>query len=1226
MNRPFFNSSITELEKVFEAMVADRPTLEQLLCELNMRSAKRAVRLREQVVTALAKTKTIRNDSNHAERSSTPESGGKSVERTWKLEQSVQPPVFVPPECPSSERQDEGLASQSAKTAPFPQVSNEPAKILDAWIATEILSPPSFKTPQAFAGGDSSRIAHFDRGVPWPHGRSKPNYRLYYQIVLGSIKMEHAIEALVQKFGDTRVERLSAQGYSALAVIVVNKDGILLDKSAVEVASFGWGLMEALKGDLKELADWKKAEKGLVELIEKSLSQEEPERTDLAPIEYGAILRAFNALSAALDIPSEWLVPPQFAIRSFVYFKDPNPPEPILLNSFFLDDLIAAKSLFVRGEATKNLRAYLGVDPPKEPRDLLNDRTALEEAVSPKKTLPTRWPSRGRHSLSLLQQAAVNLAFSETTPSGILGVNGPPGTGKTTLLRDIVANVVVERASAMCQYDDPESAFKNSGERLQAGGGWIHLYRMDSSLKGFEMVVASSNNKAVENVSSELPGMMSIASEASTLRYFKTLSDALHKDDTWGAIAAVLGNTGNRARFKQLFWWDDDMGMNSYLRAVLGSASEIEVSDDKSGRKVRRLPRIVTAENPPTSRHEALARWKETCVRFKAAKAKSLAWIDRLEEVRSIALQASSLRILEKNLLEAKGGAELNEQQKRAGVADLEVLYSDITQELARVSQIEEALRGFQDSAKIARGQALEAKTAVARHERARPGAIRQFFSKKSLGKWLTTREKLIAHCAALQSLSEAAQDSLTRYQSANLPEIESVPRLKEEYRLADSALTGARSALAAAEVHLERCSREHAKAQTALEVALARIEEARSSHGIKVIDDSFWELTHAERHTATPWFPEEAQRAREELFAAAMGVHRAFIDAAAKPIRHNLSALMNVFTSQCLPTAAKQALLGDLWSTLFTVVPLVSTTFASVNRMLGKLPKESLGWLLIDEGGQAAIGALMRTQKAIILGDPMQIEPVVSLPDVLTQSIFRRFAVDPARFGAPEASAQTLADAASQVMAEFPTKHGSRTVGVPLLVHRRCESPMFEISNHIAYGGLMVTARPHKNSPIRDCLGDSAWIHVEGSGQDKWCEDEGKTGLGMLQKLKAAGVYPDLYIISPFVVVAEHMRQLILQSNTLNGWVGEEASQWVRDRVGTVHTVQGREAEAIILVLGAPNASQNGARGWAGGRPNLLNVAVTRAKDALYVVGNRQLWKEAGVFAELDWRIDCCF
>jgi superfamily I DNA and/or RNA helicase len=55
-----------------------------------------------------------------------------------------------------------------------------------------------------------------------------------------------------------------------------------------------------------------------------------------------------------------------------------------------------------------------------------------------------------------------------------------------------------------------------------------------------------------------------------------------------------------------------------------------------------------------------------------------------------------------------------------------------------------------------------------------------------------------------------------------------------------------------------------------------------------------------------------------------------------------------------------------------------------------------------------------------------------------------------------------------------------------------------------------------------------------------------------------------------------------------------------------------------VIFVLGAPNADQQGARTWAGRDPNLLNVAVTRAKEALYVIGNRDLWSTAGVFSDL--------
>ncbi|BAQ45907.1 MULTISPECIES: hypothetical protein [Methylobacterium] len=45
---------------------------------------------------------------------------------------------------------------------------------------------------------------------------------------------------------------------------------------------------------------------------------------------------------------------------------------------------------------------------------------------------------------------------------------------------------------------------------------------------------------------------------------------------------------------------------------------------------------------------------------------------------------------------------------------------------------------------------------------------------------------------------------------------------------------------------------------------------------------------------------------------------------------------------------------------------------------------------------------------------------------------------------------------------------------------------------------------------------------------------------------------------------------------------------------------------------------AQRGARGWAGGAPNILNVTATRAQENLYVVGSRSAWADAGVFARL--------
>ena len=63
--------------------------------------------------------------------------------------------------------------------------------------------------------------------------------------------------------------------------------------------------------------------------------------------------------------------------------------------------------------------------------------------------------------------------------------------------------------------------------------------------------------------------------------------------------------------------------------------------------------------------------------------------------------------------------------------------------------------------------------------------------------------------------------------------------------------------------------------------------------------------------------------------------------------------------------------------------------------------------------------------------------------------------------------------------------------------------------------------------------------------------------------------------------------------------------------RIGTVHTFQGKEANEVIFLLGCDES--DGAKGtvnWV--NDNIVNVAVTRAKYRLYVIGDEEVWKKS--------------
>lgn len=822
-----------------------------------------------------------------------------------------------------------------------------------------------------------------------------------------------------------------------------------------------------------------------------------------------------------------------------------------VLNSFFIEDLERVFRALEDGDAGGALLSYLGGKTPAERTDLL-DYTRLEKWVGPGLMPPGRWPSEDIQFQSLMQQAAINIATHELKDGGLFSVNGPPGTGKTTMLRDIIAALVVERAQRLAAFADPSEALTFAGKVMITKGMDLPIYKPASQLTGFEVVVASSNNGAVKNVTEEIPAGKAVHdSYRKRASYFGSVAGNVFAPDRegrepWGMVAAVLGNSRNRYAFTQKFWFDKPeeegdsrpIGLRYYLstKAATGASEWRQAKSDFFAARERVLHLIKQRES-----------WSQAAGRREPL----------IEECRAA---------------EAKAG-EANEQSLRAEQKRLR-------------------LEGEVGEAKESWEECLKDIDAI---ERGKPSWV--FF--------------LLARVINIASVTQY----LRRMEEAQLAREAASELLKRK----KGDLAGARREIESCRARERKAVEDHRSAEARRDANEATYQEGKRVLGPAMGDREWWQGGEREVQLKAPWLDAKLNGARANLFVEAVRLHQAFIEGARKKIIANLDLWSDMMAGK-ITGASDNRYAQYLWQTLFLVVPVVSTTFASFGRMFRHLGRESIGWLLIDEAGQstpqAAAGAIWRAKRALVVGDPLQIEPVFTVDDSAVDRIREHYRVPmewrPPGSSRAGASAQTLADRANPYGGWLGGGKDSLWVGCPLRVHRRCASPMFDISNEIAYGGLMIQATSDTPAGAESVLGVSTWIDIGGECEGKhYVREQGDEVIRMLRAAaEDAGGLPELYIISPFRNVARRLREAIEKSFRNKRLAGDawELKRWLNRSVGTVHTFQGKESDLVILVLGADRRSESAAR-WAAGKPNILNVAATRARKGLYVVGDRDLW-----------------
>ena len=297
--------------------------------------------------------------------------------------------------------------------------------------------------------------------------------------------------------------------------------------------------------------------------------------------------------------------------------------------------------------------------------------------------------------------------------------------------------------------------------------------------------------------------------------------------------------------------------------------------------------------------------------------------------------------------------------------------------------------------------------------------------------------------------------------------------------------------------------------------------------------------------------------------------------------------------------------------------------------------PYDKIDLLIVDEAGQVspelALPAFSLAKKALVVGDVCQIPPVWEMQDKnmdlkiaqytrafdtnMDESADIQKQFDDSAFNCSSSSLMKVAHEACAV-----TKDG-KVGGLMLTEHRRCLKEIISFCNELMYEGKLQPMRTDVFVP-ENFLGANTYpmSRIVCEHSDSTDKDGSRVSVEEAQKIcdwlrinyqylkncyKAKEKHPfsivDIVsIITPFKAQTELIKEKLREVAKDKDFA--EFEHLAKKGVGTVHTFQGAESKMVIFstVYGSEES-------WTfiKDNPNLVNVAVSRAKDYFILCGS---------------------
>ena len=255
---------------------------------------------------------------------------------------------------------------------------------------------------------------------------------------------------------------------------------------------------------------------------------------------------------------------------------------------------------------------------------------------------------------------------------------------------------------------------------------------------------------------------------------------------------------------------------------------------------------------------------------------------------------------------------------------------------------------------------------------------------------------------------------------------------------------------------------------------------------------------------------------------------------------------------------------------------------------------------VILDEASQCTLAAVLplayRAKRLAVIGDPSQLQPIVRVQDNMIKKI-----AEETGFDNDELHDRNLHHKSASAYLAFACCAGDSNSPALLDEHYRCHPQIARWFNRTFYNNELTVLTELKDTDHSIFWQDVAGDSERGDNGRSWCNPaEAEEVVRCLTRLVRSDL--TVGVVTPFRGQAERIKRLA-EARISRDALGEAGFL-----SATAHSFQGDERDAIVISCVVSPDMTHRNRLWIEDTKNLINVAVSRARRSLIVVGHPEI------------------